>query len=109
MPTLPHQPHAVELIVDTPQVRVSEITLAADTDTPAHEQSEVEEIFYCLAGELTCEVKGEASAVLLSGQKARCAAGRDHRLSNSGESPCRFVLIHGVGRFDFVLSRQPPG
>ncbi len=91
--------------MDTPEVRVAEITLAAGTDTPAHEHSEVEEICYCLAGELTCEVEGEPSAMLLPGQKMRFAAGRDHRLSNPGHSPCRFLLIHSSGRFDFVPSR----
>lgn len=34
----------------------------------------------------------------------RFAAGRDHRLSNRNEKPCRFLLVHGVGHFDFVVS-----
>ncbi len=109
MPTPQYQPQAVELIVDAPDVRVAEITLAAGTDTPPHEHTEVEEVCYCLAGELTCAVEGEPVAVLQPGQKIRFAAGHDHRLSNPGHSPCRFLLIHGVGRFDFVPSRQASG
>ena len=105
MPTPTYEPQAVELIVDTPDVRVAEITLAPGTDTPPHEHSEVEEVCYCLAGELTSEVEGEPPAVLQPGRKTRFAAGRGHRLSNRGHAPCRFLLIHGVGRFDFVPSR----
>lgn len=105
MPTPPYQPQAVELIVDTPDVRVAEITLGPGADTPPHEHSEVEEVCYCLAGELTCEAEGETPAVLRAGQKRRFAAGRDHQLSNRGQVPCRLLLIHGVGRFDFVQSK----
>ena len=102
MPNPPYRPLAVELIVDTPKVRVAEITLGPHADTPPHEHTEVEEVCYCLEGELTCEVEGEPPAMLGPGQKKRFAAGLDHRLSNRREVPCRFLLVHGVGRFDFV-------
>jgi quercetin dioxygenase-like cupin family protein len=102
MPNPPYQPQAVELIVDTPDVRVAEITLAPGTDTPPHEHTEVEEVCYCLEGELTCEAEGEPPVVLRPGEKKRFAAGLDHRLSNEGEVPCRFLLVHGVGPFNFV-------
>src|SRR4051812_43121334 len=102
MPDRPYQPQSVELIVDTPDARVAEIMLAPHTSTPPHEHTDVEEVCYCLEGELTCEAEGEPPVVLRSGQKVRFAAGVDHRLSNRGEVPCRFLLVHGVGRFNFV-------
>jgi quercetin dioxygenase-like cupin family protein len=102
MPNAPYQPQAVQLIVDTPDVRVAEITLAPHTDTPPHEHTEVEEICYCLEGELTCQNEGEAAALLRPGQKTTFPAGLDHQLKNNSEASCRFLLIHGVGRFNFV-------
>lgn len=107
MPNPPYQPLAVEQIVETPDVRVAEITLAPGTDTPPHEHTEVEEVCYCLAGELTCEVEGEPPVVLRPGEKTRFAAGADHCLSNRGDVPCRFLLVHGVGRFNFVATTKP--
>ena len=37
-----------------------------------------------------------------AGQKKRFAIGSDHRLRNRTDGLCRFLLIHGVGPFDFV-------
>jgi quercetin dioxygenase-like cupin family protein len=102
MANAPYQPQDMELIVDTPDVRVAEITLAPQADTPPHEHTQVDEVCYCIEGELSCEAEGEAPVVLRAGQKKTFAAGSDHRLRNRGETTCRFLLIHGVGRFDFV-------
>jgi quercetin dioxygenase-like cupin family protein len=104
MASAPYRPQAVELIVDTPDVRVAEITLAPHTDTPPHAHTAVAEVCYCLEGELSCEAEGEEPVVLRAGQKRTFAAGSDHRLRNPGGAPCRFLLIHGVGRFDFVAT-----
>ena len=81
---------------------MAEIILAPGTGTPPHAHSYVPEVYYCLDGELSCDVDGEPSVVLRPRQKARFAAGRDHRLSNRGAVPCRFLLVRGVGRFDFM-------
>ena len=93
----------MEIICESPDVRVAEITLAPMSDTPSHQHTKAEEICYCLEGNLTCEVGGTAT-VLTPGEKMRFAAGQDHRLCNRAEKPCRFLLVHGVGQFDFVVS-----
>lgn len=105
-PNQPYRPQDPEVIVDTPEVRVAEITLAPHTATPPHEHSEVEEVCYCREGELTCEAEGQEPVILLAGRKMRFPAGRDHRLSNRAAIPCRFLLVHGVGRFNFVSTSR---
>ena len=102
MANAPYQPQAVELIVDTPTVRVAEIILAPHTDTPPHEHTDVEEVCYCLEGQLSCQAEGQEPTVLRAGQKKTFPAGSDHQLLNRSDAPCRFLLIHGVGRFNFV-------
>src|SRR5690348_9223404 len=104
MADAPYKPQDVELIVNTPDVRVAEITLAPHTDTPPHEHTEVPEFCYCLEGEVSCRTEGESPSILRAGQKKIFAAGSDHQLRNEGDVPCRFLLIHGVGRFNFVPS-----
>src|SRR3954462_1683166 len=69
MANAPYQPQALELIVNTPDVRVAEITLAPHTDTPPHEHTAVEEVCYCLEGELSCEAEGEEPVTLRAGGK----------------------------------------
>ena len=98
----PYSPQDAQVIVETPDVRVSEITLAPRAATPSHEHTEVEELCYCLEGEVTCEVEGGESVVLMPGRKMHFPARQDHRLMNHGDVPCRFLLVHGVGRFNFV-------
>jgi quercetin dioxygenase-like cupin family protein len=104
MSNSPYQPQDVQLIVDTPDVRVAEITLGPHADTPAHEHTEVPEVCYCLEGQLVCEADGEAPTVLRAGQRRTFAAGSHHQLRNAGDAPCRFLLIHAGGRFDFVTA-----
>ncbi len=106
MPTPPYGPQEVELIVNTPDVRVAEITLGPRARTPEHEHTEVLEICYCLEGELTSAAAGQPTVVLGPGQKMKFLAGVDHELRNDGDRLCRFLLIHGVGRFDFVASAK---
>lgn len=109
MSTSPYQPQAVELIVDTPDVRVAEITLAPRTSTPEHEHTAVPETCYCLAGELTSDTGDGRPVVLKAGDKTVFAAGASHQLRNDADVPCRFLLVHAVGRFDFVPAKPAGG
>ena len=99
-----YTPAEMVLICQTPDVRVTEITLAPRSDTPVHEHTEAEEICYCLDGELTCEIPGERPHVMQRGDRKTFPAGRPHRLSNLQDAPCKFLLIHSGGAFDFVAA-----
>lgn len=104
MTTTPYQAQQMEVICETPDVRVVEITLSPFSGTPRHQHTDAEEICYCLQGELTCEVGDQHAIVLKPGERRRFAAGQEHHLRNRAETPCRFLLIHGGGKFDFVAS-----
>jgi quercetin dioxygenase-like cupin family protein len=107
MSQAPYSPQDIEIICQSADIRAMEITLAPRFDTPEHHHSEVEEICYCLSGELTVVSSGESPLTLLPGQRKRLASGLPHQLRNRTESPCRFLLIHGVGKFDFVATKPP--
>ena len=104
MTMTPYQAQQMEVICETPEIRVAEITLSPSSDTPPHRHTDAEEICYCLQGELTCEVEGQQAIVLKPGERRRFIAGQEHQLRNRAETPCRFLLIHGGGKFDFVAS-----
>ena len=102
MSTLPYDPQKTEVIFQTHGLRVAEITLAPHSQTPRHTHSAVEEVCYCLEGQLTIEAAGEPTGVLTAGGRRRFPAGSEHQLFNRADAPCRFLLIHGVGPFDFT-------
>ncbi len=101
----PYVPQSMEVIFETSDVRVVEIGLPGFGATPEHRHTLAQEICYCLEGELTCEVVGQTPVVLKPGHKMIFPANQEHTLSNRDQRPCRFLLIHGIGAFDFVASR----
>lgn len=103
MPT-PYNAQTFEVICETAEVRVTEITLPPASDTPPHRHTRAEEICYCLSGELTCQIDGKVATVLRGGDRVRFPVGSDHQLLNKADVPCRFLLIHGGGKFDFVTA-----
>ena len=46
MTTMPYQAQKMEIICETPDVRVAEITLSPLSDTSPHQHTEAEEICY---------------------------------------------------------------
>lgn len=80
---------------------------------PWHRHSQVCGVFYCLEGRLAidrAEPRSEAplpAVVLEPGQSARVERGTAHRPHNAGAGPCRFVLVQGVGEYDYLPSAPP--
>lgn len=95
-----------DILVATAEVRVTEITVAAGQPVPAHKHSHAQELCYCVAGELTVEIAGHPPTALHPGQRCIIAVEVVHRLINRGTEPCKFLLIHCGGAFDFITSRD---
>lgn len=97
-----------KVILQTPEARVSEMTLAAGEEIPWHSHSAVADTFYCLAGRARLQtVENPQGRIFHPGDSCTLPAGQPHRLTNAGESPCRLLLIQGVGRYDFVATDPP--
>lgn len=106
MTTANYQTDGIETIHQSADTRVVEITLAPRSDTPEHRHSSAKEICYCLEGELTIEQEGRPVVALIPGQRCVFAADAPHRLRNVADRPCRFLLIHVDGAFDFVAAER---
>lgn len=97
-----YTPQLLEVIYQTPDIRVAEINLPPFGQTPAHRHSHTDEVCYCLEGDLTCQTPDAPDGILHAGQRRDFPANSTHTLVNLGEMPCRFLLIHKGGEFDFV-------
>ena len=59
--------------------------------------------YYGLEGMLVIETRAPAARHEVgAGQSATVAPPTVHHVSNPGMRPCRFLLIQGVGKYDFV-------
>lgn len=89
-------------------VQVREFNLAADEEIPWHRHTQVFDVFYCLEGRLDIELADIASGerlqplTLNAGESARVEAGTAHRPHNRGPGVCRFLLVQGVGQYDYI-------
>jgi len=89
-------------IVETPEVRVTLMTLGPGEATPWHSHSSVADTAFRLDGEVEVQAREPQEAIrLLPGEPCRMKPGRVHRVANAGNAPCRFLLVQGMGVYDF--------
>ncbi len=90
------------ILVDTDDVRITEITVAPGQLVSAHMHSQAQELCYCITGAVTVEIQGRPQHTLQPGESCRIPAAWPHCLKNQGPLPCKFLLVHQGGAFDFI-------
>lgn len=89
-------------ILQTTEVRVREMFLEPGREVSWHFHTEVTDTMYCLRGQMKVELKAPSEERLLRpGDGCEIVAGRPHRITVTGAEPVRYLLIQGVGRYDF--------
>ena len=91
-----------ETVMAGSDVRVRLFTLAPREVIPWHSHSEIADEFFVIDGELTVETRGpDDYRTLCVGERYRVNAQHAHQTSNCGAKDCRFLIVQGVGRYDF--------
>jgi quercetin dioxygenase-like cupin family protein len=99
---------ATDILAEVPDLRVLKITLAPGQSIPWHYHSVIADQFFCLEGDLKVETRGGREAfTLAAGDECRIEAKSAHFVSNNGASRCRFLLVQGVGAYDFCAIPAP--
>jgi mannose-6-phosphate isomerase-like protein (cupin superfamily) len=92
----------VETVAAGTDVQVRLFTLAPSEVIPWHFHSTIADEFFVLTGELTVETrKPDDCRVLGVGERYRVNAGYAHQTSNRGAHDCQFLIVQGVGKYDF--------
>ncbi|MCZ6663684.1 MAG: cupin domain-containing protein, partial [Gammaproteobacteria bacterium] len=69
---------------------------------PWHYHSAIVDQFFCLEGDLNVETRAPKDVhTLAPGGEYAVPARVAHRVKNDGSSRCRFVLVQGVGAYDY--------
>ncbi len=94
---------SVEKIADGTDVRVRLCTLAPEDVIPWHYHSQCTDHYFVLQGTLTVETGlPKKLSTIGIGADHQLAAGTPHQISNRSRSDCRFLLVQGVGTFDWL-------
>ena len=97
-----------KIVAESADVQVKEFLLVPGEEVPWHHHSAVFDVFYCLTGSLTVErmdvFSGERlpDLVLQVGDSAKVEPGTAHRPFNAAAAQCLFLLVQGVGTYDFM-------
>jgi uncharacterized cupin superfamily protein len=98
----------IKVIAKSDDVLVREYALEPRQAGSAwHRHTEVSDIVYALEGTVDCETLDAETGRLKrplsisAGSSGEVPAGVAHRLINHTDRPCRYLLIQGVGKYDF--------
>jgi len=99
----PYKVHDVHVVAKGADVLVREYTLDPCEAIPWHRHSEVSDYYYGLEGVVLIETRNPLARQEIGvGRSATVAPPTVHHVSNPGTQPCRFLLVQGVGKYDFV-------
>lgn len=92
----------IEVILRTDSVRVRIMSLDPHEVADWHYHTEVTDDIFCLTGEiLVCTKEPDETAKLLPGKRCQIKTGKIHQLRNPGSDDASYLLVQGVGRYDF--------
>ena len=99
----PYKVCDIHVVAKGADVLVREYTLDPGEAIPWHRHSEVTDYYYGLEGMVVIETRNPPARHEIGvGQSATVKPPTVHHLSNPGTQPCRFLLVQGVGKYDFV-------
>ena len=102
-PGTPYKVRRIHVVAKGADVLVREYTLDPGEHIPWHHHSDIADDYYGLEGSVMIETrKPDARHEVRAGQAAHVAPRTAHHVSNAGSAPCRFLLVQGVGQYDFV-------
>ncbi len=94
---------SIEAIAEGTDVRVRLFSLAPSEIIPWHYHSQCTDHYFVLGGKLTVETRNPPmQQVVKIGARHWLQPGVAHQISNRSKEECRFLLVQGVGAFDWV-------
>jgi len=93
----------IEPVIAGTDVQARIFTLAPGEVIPWHSHSESADHYFVLTGTLTIDTRTPAdSRTLTVGGRYAIPAQIAHTVSNRGAEDCQFLLLQGVGRYDWI-------
>jgi quercetin dioxygenase-like cupin family protein len=86
-----------------PGFRITELQISPTQKVPWHYHSNVQDTFYVIEGQLRLFLRDPKEEVRLGpGDTYSVRARRPHLVANGGEAAATFLVLQGIGEYDFV-------
>jgi quercetin dioxygenase-like cupin family protein len=96
------------LHAERPGFRITELQIGPRQRIPWHYHSETQDTFYVLEGRLRLFLRGPKDEVRLGpGETYTVRPRRPHLVTNGGGTSAVFLVLQGVGEYDFVPLARP--
>ena len=94
---------AREVVAKVKELRASILTVGPGQCVPWHHHSEVTDTVFCIEGPMQVETRTPDEArILAPGDTTVITPGQPHRVSGVDGGRCKFLIIQGVGNYDFI-------
>jgi len=92
-----------ETIAEAPNLRVRLLALGEGQCVPWHYHNNITDTFFCMHGPMQVTTRDpEEVHVLEPGGTFAVAPGVAHLVTGVDDRPCQFIVVQGVGVYDFV-------
>lgn len=114
-PSMKHTGHHYEVErrefhAERPGFRINELQISPSQQVPWHYHSNIQDTFYVLEGSIRIFLQDPKEEVRLApGETYSVAPRRPHLVTNGGSVSATFLVLQGLGDYDFVpLVKQRP-
>ena len=88
---------------ERPGFRISELQISPAQQVPWHSHTNIQDTFYVLEGRLRLFLRDPKEEVRLApGETYAVRPGRPHLVTNGGEGSATFLVLQGIGEYDYV-------
>lgn len=86
-----------------PGFRITELQIGPRQQVPWHYHTRIQDTFYVLEGRLRLFLRDPKEEILLApGETYAVRPGRAHLVTNGGEGSAVFLVLQGLGEYDYV-------
>jgi len=86
-----------------PGFRITELQISSSQKVPWHFHTYVQDTFYVISGQLRLFLREPKEEVRLGpGETHSVKPGRPHLVTNDGTDSVTFLVLQGIGEYDFV-------
>jgi quercetin dioxygenase-like cupin family protein len=83
--------------------RISELQISPTQTVPWHYHNKVQDTFYVIEGHIRLFLQQPKQEVRLGpGETYSVSPGRPHLVANGGDSSATFLVLQGIGEYDYV-------